>query len=164
MSDFIDVKGQLVPDDNEGAGDPQRHPIDLDAVRKGDHWSFEWMAARTGLQGDDLRMRLLRLKAEIEARHPVTCKINNQGLYVLSDSEALTHNIKIFDWAKRQMGRRFTLSSQIDTDLLTANEAQLHLRSQIYQGRVLQAQRAATREFRRIEAGKEQPPTALPSG
>ncbi len=131
----------------------QRHPIDFDALEKGSYISPETVTHAMGVKPDDYRnyrFAIMSLKAQIEHAladrgHAWTVKCERDGLRVLRDPEAATHNRARFDQGQRVTVKAHILNLAVDQENLTDEERIEHERSLRIQGAKLLAQTEAGR-------------------
>jgi hypothetical protein len=135
-----------------------KYPIDFDLIEKGQCFTMDRLSEIFGRDkfppgSPQLRMKALNLKQQIEDECLVTCKLNDDGLFVLTDAEAVEHNQSIFKSSQKQMRRRYELNAHVDIGQLDPAMQRRHMEGMIHQGRLLQAMRRATREIKKeIEA------------
>lgn len=130
--------------------DTKKYPIDFDLVQKGDSFSMADLGEMFGKPAGSRELRLvaLGLKQDIEDKCGVTCKVNDHGLFVLTDTEASAHNQQLFKQAQRQMRRSHRRNGQVDLLALTPIDRGKHLQGLAYQGYVLQAMHRSVREYK----------------
>lgn len=146
-------------------------PYDYDRLGKGDLITNEQIAIRTGVPigttpEERERFELARLgeRSKIErelwrrGKH-ITIKGVREGLRLLHDPEAAEHNARMFESARRQLGRYYYRNSGVDESKLSDEQRAIHRRHLLVEGKVVQAVTDARRAA--LTAHKRKTPRAL---
>ena len=106
------------------------HPLDFDAIKKGDAWTVEQMEQLVGHPSTSKKYELAvlqlanRIEREMAMRNrPATVAVLKGVLRVLNDSEAAVHTAKQFQSGKRKLYRNLQRGLQVDRSQLTTEEA-----------------------------------------
>lgn len=128
------------------------HPIDFDALNKGDSLSPEQLATITNCQVGTTRYQLavLRLCDQIQRElddrgKQVTVAVKKGFVCVLTDEEASIHNNRLFSRHRRGQWRSHARNMQVDVSQLSQESRAAHERNLIVNSAVLAAMREAKR-------------------
>ena len=136
-----------------------RHPLDFDALKKGDVLARAHLERLIGREGAEpmpegtFRLRVLALSRMIEDECNLTTSIHCDGktgllksLELLTDSAAAKRNPKLCDQFMQAFRRRLTLSGRVDVSNLSENERRSFEAEMIQKSRMYQAARSARRK------------------
>ena len=134
-----------------------KYPFDAKQVKKGDLLTNQIIETITGVKpsDDDFRLAALRVAKEVEKRTGFTAKVTDEGVRVLTDSEASLHNYKWLGHSVRAIPRRFALLSNVDVTNLTLEERPIHDVKLIHAGLYVQHVGHAGKAIRQLKAPKE---------
>jgi hypothetical protein len=133
------------------------HPslIDVWQLAKGDYISPEFLEGLTGFlrYTQDYSFAMLSLRDDLERRlgaigNPVTIKQEDQGLRLLTDSEAAEYNAHRGNKLLGQMGRAHKRNQAVDSNNLSQEEDHQHLRNLQVQGTILSSAKQIKRQYR----------------
>lgn len=139
------------------------HPINFDAIQKGDSWTAEQLEVLTGFPANTKQYELAalglreRIMRELEGRgRPATVAFDKGSLRVLTDSEACVYTHSQYLAGRRKMLRNLGRGLQVDRSKLTPEEAAIHDRNLIINSKEV----VAMKKTRRLEiaAHKRQTP------
>lgn len=118
-----------------------KHPIDVNALSKGELLNHDTLEKATGKKRDtqEYAFAVMGLQHNINSNTLMTAKITPDGLRILTDSEASEYNHGQFRQALGRTVRRHGKSLQVDASQLSPEEQKKHERQLINQSRIVQA-------------------------
>ncbi len=142
------------------------HPIDFDALEKGDTIHPETIEEAYSCERGtpEYQLALLRLRERIELELKgrglqVTVSSVKESLKVLTDSEALIYNDRAFRQGRRRLVRTHARTCGIAAEMLSSQEQRSLENSTLNQGRLLQAMRSENRKLAAERRARELPPS-----
>jgi hypothetical protein len=131
-----------------------KHPIDYDALQKGDYITPDVCEAILKLTRDTKRypLRLTSLAQHIERElrirgRPATVACRKDGISILTDSEAARHSVKWREQRVRGIRRDLRRLVNVDVNHLSDCEKQDHDRELLVTGRMVQMIRTARKSL-----------------
>lgn len=143
-------------------------PLDFDRIAKGDEIHAEQIEAAYGVRRTDPKYHfaLLRLRERISEEMLdrgmiVTVKAHGDGLRVLVDEEASSHNPRLFSHGMRLAKNAHRRNMGVDPNQLSEGRLREHERTLIVHGRTLQAAEGARKEALKLTAVERKTPGKL---
>ena len=125
---------------------PERYPLDFDALNKGDVLTPESLARITSTEVGTpaYQFAILGLRCEIEreleaAGRPVTVKQDGDGLRILTDEEATDYNHAQLQAGLRKVARSHRRNLLVDRTQLSIEKQKAHDRRLIAEGAYVQS-------------------------
>lgn len=138
----------------------RRHPLDFDALKKGDTISLAELEDILSIRSDDPSFPLKRLalqqqiESEMDERgNPVTVATRKGQIVILTDDQAAEYNPHCFRLYQRRMAKAHARTLAVDPGELTDIQRRQHEQNVMVQTRVLaagqEARQLALRAVRR---------------
>lgn len=126
------------------------HPIDFDALRKGDVITVEQLERITGYQYGTRKFDLavLALREQItrelhDRNYPITVASENGSLKILTDEEAAAYNPQMFRHGFRKLLRAHRRLMNVDATQLNSEQREALERNIVVQGKMISAARSS---------------------
>jgi hypothetical protein len=146
----------------------QFHPLDYETLKKGDYITPEQAQEITGKKMNDPKFPLAllnlkeRIRREMQAqRRPITAKVEQLGIRILSDPEASNYNDKQASSALRKLGRSVKRLLQVDQRNLDDGETKVHERRIVTWSKTYQAAKASRRESLKLPVHERKTPGVI---